>query len=136
MNKALSFIERRRVRHATLAAFVTLGAFLLVPIYLAVALTAHGQIAHFMQRHFLAIIASCLGLGYFAGAVFVIAMFRVRCPTCHCRLLESRRGEAACKLVFYDDHGRRISRIQNFATAVCAHHLVCLRCGEDFDLSS
>ena len=88
------------------------------------------------SHHYIQLFWSLIGLLMLSGIVFGLEMFRVRCPNCGCRLLQSRKGEAAVHRVFRDAKGRKISRAQNFSVALSKHHIVCLRCGEGFDLST
>jgi hypothetical protein len=136
MNQTLQPAERLQIRRGVLAAaigfamFAVLGVLAFLPLYFEATISSIGR------HHYVDLMLSIVGLLIASGVIFAVEMFRVRCPNCSCRLLESRRGEAAAHLVFRDSKGRNISRAQNFSVALSKHHIVCLRCGEDFDLST
>jgi len=136
MNQTLQSAARLQIRRGVLAAAIGFSMFVLLGVLAFLPLYSEPTIPFIGSRRYVELMLSIVGLLIASGVFFSVEMFRVRCPNCSCRLLESRRGEAAAHLIFRDSKGRNISRAQNFAVALSKHHMVCLRCGEDFDLSA
>jgi DNA-directed RNA polymerase subunit RPC12/RpoP len=136
MNQALKPAERLQTRRGVLAGTICFAMFAMLCVLAVHPLYLYATSSFISRNHYVELMLSTVGLLIASGVIFVIEMFRVRCPQCNCRLLASRRGEAAARLVFRDSKGRNISRAQNFSVVLSKHHIVCLRCGENFDLST